>query len=130
MTSIDEPAGSLSGGNQQKAVVARELSRDSKLIVAAQPTRGLDVGAIEYIHKQLIKQRDLGKAVMLISFELDEILDLADRIAVISSGKIIGVVNTKDTTKEELGLMMTGVGLKSARKELEASKNKNKAGVK
>ena len=128
MTSIDEPAGSLSGGNQQKAVVARELSRDSRLIVAAQPTRGLDVGAIEYIHQQLIKQRDLGKAVMLISFELDEILDLADRIAVISAGKIIGVVNTKDTTKEELGLMMTGINLKDAKKELE--KSKNKAGVK
>ncbi|WP_439425259.1 ABC transporter ATP-binding protein [Oenococcus alcoholitolerans] len=115
--SIQEKAGSLSGGNQQKAVVARELSRNSKLVIAAQPTRGLDVGAIEYIHKQIIDQRDSGKAVLLVSFELDEILDLSDRIAVISGGKIIGQVNSNDTNKEELGLMMTGVDLKTAKKE-------------
>lgn len=126
ITSIEEAAGSLSGGNQQKAVVARELSRDSKLVVAAQPTRGLDVGAIEYIHKQLVNQRDLGKAVLLVSFELDEILDLSDKIAVISSGKIIGIVDAKNTTKEELGLMMTGLSVSDAQKELAAAKTEVK----
>ncbi|MFT9266395.1 ABC transporter ATP-binding protein [Oenococcus sp.] len=122
ITSIEEPAGALSGGNQQKAVLARELSRKSKIVIAAQPTRGLDVGAIEYIHKQLVSQRDLGKAVLLVSFELDEILDLADKIAVISSGKIIGIVDVKETSKEELGLMMTGMSLQKARQELSTTK--------
>lgn len=108
-------AGELSGGNQQKAVIARELDRDADLIIAAQPTRGLDVGAIEYIHKQLIAQRDANKAVLVISFELDEILNLADRIAVINHGEIIGIVDAKTTNKQELGLLMTGVSLTETR---------------
>ncbi|QBO36125.1 ABC transporter ATP-binding protein [Periweissella cryptocerci] len=111
-------AGALSGGNQQKAVIARELDRDASLVIAAQPTRGLDVGAIEYIHKALINERDARKAVLLVSFELDEILDVSDRIAVINQGKIIGIVDAKATTKQELGLLMTGMSLETARKEL------------
>ncbi|MCO6184138.1 ABC transporter ATP-binding protein [Leuconostoc fallax] len=104
-------AGSMSGGNQQKAVIARELDRDNDLIIAAQPTRGLDVGAIEYIHQCLIDQRDAGKAVLVVSFELDEILNLSDRIAVINNGKIVGIVDAQSTNKQELGLLMTGMNL-------------------
>lgn len=111
-------AGSLSGGNQQKAIIARELDRDADFIIAAQPTRGLDVGAIEYIHQQLINQRDAGKAVMLVSFELDEILNVADRIAVISHGEITGIVNANETSKNELGLLMAGMSLDQARAQL------------
>ena len=111
-------AGSLSGGNQQKAIIARELDRDAEFIIAAQPTRGLDVGAIEYIHQQLINQRDAGKAVMLVSFELDEILNVADRIAVISHGEITGIVNANETSKNELGLLMAGMSLDQARAQL------------
>ena len=87
-------------------------------MIAAQPTRGLDVGAIEYIHQQLINQRDAGKAVMLVSFELDEILNVADRIAVISHGEITGVVNANETSKNELGLLMAGMSLAEARAQL------------
>ncbi|WP_367301172.1 ABC transporter ATP-binding protein [Leuconostoc carnosum] len=115
---IDVLAGSMSGGNQQKAVIARELNRDNELVIAAQPTRGLDVGAIEYIHHRLIKQRDAGKAVLVVSFELDEILNLSDRIAVINAGQIVGIVNAKDTNKQELGLLMTGMSLADARAAL------------
>ena len=111
-------AGSLSGGNQQKAIIARELDRHADFIIAAQPTRGLDVGAIEYIHQQLIYQRDANKAVMLVSFELDEILNVADRIAVISHGEITGIVNANETTKNELGLLMAGMSLDDARAQL------------
>ncbi|MDR3190523.1 MAG: ABC transporter ATP-binding protein [Lactobacillaceae bacterium] len=110
-------AESLSGGNQQKAIIARELDRDAQLIIAAQPTRGLDVGAIEFIHQQLINQRDAGKAVLLVSFELDEILNVADRIAVISNGEITGVVDAKATNKQELGLLMTGMTLEQAQQQ-------------
>jgi simple sugar transport system ATP-binding protein len=102
-------AGKLSGGNQQKVIVARELSRPVKLLIASQPTRGLDVGSIEYIHKEIIAMRDRGVAVLLISAELDEIMSLSDRIAVMYRGKIITIVNTKDATREELGLWMAGV---------------------
>ena len=102
-------AGSLSGGNQQKVIVARELSRPIKFMVAAQPTRGLDVGSIEYIHSQIVDRRDKGVAVLLVSTELDEIMQLSDRIAVMYRGKIIDVVSAKDTTKEEVGLLMAGV---------------------
>ncbi|WP_433749902.1 ABC transporter ATP-binding protein [Falsibacillus pallidus] len=102
------PARALSGGNQQKAIIGREVDRDPELLIAAQPTRGLDVGAIEFIHKRLIEQRDNGKAVLLISFELDEIMNVSDRIAVIYEGKIIEIVDPKTTTEQELGLLMAG----------------------
>lgn len=117
---IHVTGGSLSGGNQQKAVLARELDRDNSLVIVAQPTRGLDVGAIEYIHGQLIKQRTEGKAVLVVSFELDEILNLSDRIAVINSGKIVGIVDAKDTNKQELGLLMTGMSVAEARAAIAA----------
>ncbi len=102
-------AGSLSGGNQQTTIVARELSRSVKLIIAAQPTRGLDVGSIEFIHKQLIAARDQGCAVLLISAELDEIMSLSDRIAVMYKGEILAVVDAKEAAREKLGLLMAGV---------------------
>jgi ABC-type uncharacterized transport system ATPase subunit len=102
-------AGKLSGGNQQKVIVARELSRLVKLVIASQPTRGLDVGSIEYIHKQIIIMRDRGVAVLLISAELDEILSLSDRIAVMYRGQIVETVDRKDATREHLGLLMAGV---------------------
>lgn len=101
---------SMSGGNQQKAIIAREISNSPDLMIVAQPTRGLDVGAIEYIHKRIIEERDKGRAVMLFSLELDEILNLADRIAVIYGGKIVGIVNAKETNENEIGLMMAGSG--------------------
>ena len=107
-------ARALSGGNQQKAIIGREIDRDPDLLIAAQPTRGLDVGAIEFIHKRLIEQRDHGKAVLLISFELDEILNVSDRIAVIYEGKIVAIVNPKETSEQELGLLMAGSNRKEA----------------
>ncbi|OQY39623.1 MAG: heme ABC transporter ATP-binding protein [Spirochaetaceae bacterium 4572_7] len=100
---------SMSGGNQQKAIIGREIKHNPDLLIAVQPTRGLDVGSIEYIHKRLIEQRDQGKAVILISLELDEVLDLADRIAVVNSGNLIGIVNAKETNENEVGLMMAGI---------------------
>ncbi|MDD6039955.1 MAG: ABC transporter ATP-binding protein, partial [Clostridia bacterium] len=99
---------SMSGGNQQKAIVAREIDRDLPLIVAVQPTRGLDVGAIEYIHGQLVRQRDAGKAVLLVSLELDEVMNLSDRILVMYEGEIVGEFDPKQVTVEELGLYMAG----------------------
>ncbi|MFJ7638529.1 ABC transporter ATP-binding protein [Peribacillus sp. NPDC097206] len=102
------PARALSGGNQQKAIIGREVDRNPDLLIAAQPTRGLDVGAIEFIHRRLIEQRDAGKAVLLISFELDEIMNVSDRIAVIYEGEIVAIVNPKETTEQELGLLMAG----------------------
>lgn len=107
-------ARALSGGNQQKAIIGREVDRDPDLLIAAQPTRGLDVGAIEFIHKRLIEQRDHGKAVLLVSFELDEIMNVSDRIAVIYEGKIVAVVDPKETTEQELGLLMAGSSRKEA----------------
>ncbi|MDY5636017.1 MAG: ABC transporter ATP-binding protein [Streptococcus orisratti] len=98
----------FSGGNQQKAIIAREIDRDPDLLIVSQPTRGLDVGAIEYIHKRLIEERDRGKAVLVVSFELDEILNLSDRIAVIHDGKIQGIVTPAETNKQELGILMAG----------------------
>lgn len=106
---IDTTIGALSGGNQQKVVVAREFSRDTKLLIAAQPTRGLDVGSIEFIHKQIVAMRDEGDGVLLVSTELDEILSLSDRIAVMCGGQIIGVVDAADATRENIGLMMAGI---------------------
>lgn len=108
---IHTQARALSGGNQQKAIIGREVNRDPELLIAALPTRGLDVGAIEFIHKRLIEQRDKGKAVLLISFELDEVMNVSDRIAVIYDGSIIDTVNPKETTEQELGLLMAGESL-------------------
>ena len=102
------PVRSMSGGNQQKAIIAREIDKQPELLVAVQPTRGLDVGAIEYIHKQLVAQRDAGKAVLLISLELDEVMDVPDRILVMYEGEIVGELDPKKTTQEELGLYMAG----------------------
>ena len=101
-------ARSMSGGNQQKAIIARELDREKELVVAVQPTRGLDVGAIEYIHSQLVAQRDQGKAVLLVSLELDEVMSLSDRILVMYEGEIVGELDPKATTVQELGLYMAG----------------------
>lgn len=112
------PASALSGGNQQKAIIAREIDRDPDLLIVAQPTRGLDVGAIEYIHKRLIEQRDNGKGVLLVSFELDEILNVSDRIAVMFEGDIVGIVDPQETSEQELGLLMAGVPLYKAREGL------------
>jgi simple sugar transport system ATP-binding protein len=106
--SIHALAGKLSGGNQQKVVVARELARDVEVLIASQPTRGVDVGSIEFIHEQIVSERDRGKAVILISTELDEVLALADRIAVMYRGKIVGIVGP-ETPRETLGKMMAGV---------------------
>ena len=99
---------SMSGGNQQKAIVAREIDREMPLIVAVQPTRGLDVGAIEYIHRQLVHERDEGKAVLLVSLELDEVMNLSDRILVMYEGEIVGEFDPKKVSVEELGLYMAG----------------------
>ena len=101
-------ARSMSGGNQQKAIIAREIDRNPDLLIAVQPTRGLDVGAIEYIHKELIRQRDNGKAVLLVSLELDEVMNLSDRILVMYEGEIVANVYPKDLTINELGLYMAG----------------------
>lgn len=101
-------ARSMSGGNQQKAIIGREIDRDTPLLIAVQPTRGLDVGAIEYIHGQLVAQRDAGKAVLLVSLELDEVMNLSDRILVMYEGEIVGELDPKQTTVQELGLYMAG----------------------
>jgi simple sugar transport system ATP-binding protein len=106
-TSVETPVGTLSGGNQQKVVVARELSRPVRLLVAAQPTRGLDVGSIEYVHRRIIEERDRGTAVLLISSELDEILGLADQVAVMFRGAVVGIV-PPSVGRERIGLMMAG----------------------
>lgn len=106
--SILQPASTLSGGNQQKTIVAREFSRDSRLVVASQPTRGLDVGSIEYIHARFVEQRDRGAAVLIVSVELDEVMGLADRIAVMFRGRIVDILPAERATREGLGLMMAG----------------------
>ena len=106
---IDTFAGSLSGGNQQKVVVAREFSRPVTLVVAAQPTRGLDVGSIEYIHKRIVEQRDAGAAVLIVSTELDEVLAVGDRVAVMQGGQVVGIVEGADATYEKVGMLMGGV---------------------
>jgi simple sugar transport system ATP-binding protein len=101
------PAMALSGGNQQKVVIAREVARDPRVLVAAQPTRGLDVGAIEFVHRRLVTERDEGRAILLVSLELDEILSLSDRILVVYEGRIVGEYGP-DVTDEKLGIAMTG----------------------
>ncbi len=103
-------AGELSGGNQQKVIISREITNNPNLLIAAQPTRGLDVGAIEYIHQFLVEQRNNGKAVLLVSFELDEVMSVSDRIAVIYEGKIVKILDAKDANENELGLLMAGGG--------------------
>ncbi|QIL46980.1 ABC transporter ATP-binding protein [Vagococcus coleopterorum] len=113
------PAAALSGGNQQKAIIAREIDRDPDLLIVSQPTRGLDVGAIEYIHKRLIEQRDNGKAVLCVSFELDEILNVSDRIVVMFEGTITGIVDPKETSEQELGMLMAGMTIDQARATLQ-----------
>jgi general nucleoside transport system ATP-binding protein len=107
-------ARSMSGGNQQKAIIAREVDRSPEVLVVAQPTRGLDVGAIEYIHRRLIEERDKGKTILLFSLELDEILNVSDRIAVMYEGRIVGIVDADKTNENELGLMMAGGGNSNA----------------
>jgi ABC-type uncharacterized transport system ATPase subunit len=102
------PVSSLSGGNQQKVIVAREFSRPIRLLIASQPTRGLDVGSIEYIHQRIIEKRDEGTAVLLVSPELDEVMSLSDRIAVMYEGEIVDILPAEQPTKEELGLLMCG----------------------
>ncbi len=99
----------LSGGNQQKAIIGREVESNPDFLIAVQPTRGLDVGSIEYIHKRLVEHRDAGKAVLLVSLELEEVLNVSDRIAVVNNGELIGIVNAKETNENEIGLMMAGI---------------------
>ena len=111
-----ELAQNLSGGNQQKVVVAREISRQPKLLIAMHPTRGLDVGAVEYIHNQLIDQRDKGVGIVLVSTEMEEIMRLSDRIIVLYEGRAMGCVRPSETTVEEMGLMMGGRTLEDIRK--------------
>jgi simple sugar transport system ATP-binding protein len=111
--SVDVPVANLSGGNQQKVVVAREFSRPIKLLVASQPTRGLDVGSIQYIHERIVDKRDDGTAVLIVSSELDEVMALADRIAVMFRGRIIGTVDAETTTRERIGLMMAGASVEA-----------------
>jgi ABC-type uncharacterized transport system ATPase subunit len=118
---ISSAVSGLSGGNQQKVIVAREFSRPIKLLIASQPTRGLDVGSIEYIHRRMIEKRDEGCAILLVSTELDEIMQLADRIAVMYRGKILSIVDADIVTKEELGLLMAGITA-----EITAKKRKSK----
>ena len=107
--SINTDIGSLSGGNQQKVIVAREFSRNVRLVIAAQPTRGLDVGSIEYIHRRIVEQRDAGAAVLIVSTELDEVLALGDRVAVMYEGRIVGILDAKQATRERVGLLMGGI---------------------
>jgi simple sugar transport system ATP-binding protein len=107
---LDTPIKNLSGGNIQKLIMARELSRQPRVLIAAQPTRGVDIGASEYIRQRLLEQRENGVAILLISEDLDEILELSDRIAVMCEGRIVGIVKRGEATPEELGLLMAGVG--------------------
>ena len=106
--SIDTLLANLSGGNQQKVIVAREFARDVKLVIASQPTRGLDVGSIEYIHERIVQERDQGAAILIVSAELDEVTALADRILVMYRGQIVAETRPADTTHAELGLFMAG----------------------
>jgi simple sugar transport system ATP-binding protein len=106
---VSVPASSLSGGNKQKLIVGREFSDEIKLLIAAQPTRGIDIGAIEFIHRRILEQRDKGTAVLLVSAELDEILGLSDRIAVLYDGKIMDVIDAQDADREKIGLLMAGI---------------------
>ncbi len=115
-TDIEKNARDLSGGNQQKVIIAREVTHDPQLLIAVQPTRGLDVGAIEFVHKSLIKQRDKGKAVLLLSLELDEVINISDRLAVIFEGEIVGIVDAKNSDVNKIGFMMSGGESKNEKK--------------
>jgi len=108
--SVLQPASTLSGGNQQKVIVAREFSRPIKVLIASQPTRGLDVGSIEYIHRRIIEKRDEGTAVLIVSVEIDEVMALADRIAVMYRGRIVDILSAETAVREEIGLLMAGSG--------------------
>jgi simple sugar transport system ATP-binding protein len=112
-TSVLQPARTLSGGNQQKVIVAREFSRPIKVLIASQPTRGLDVGSIEYIHRRIIEKRDEGAAVLIVSVELDEVMALADRIAVMYRGRIVDILPAEKAQREQLGLLMAGSGIEA-----------------
>jgi general nucleoside transport system ATP-binding protein len=112
------PASNLSGGNQQKVIVSREFSRPIRLLLVNQPTRGLDVGSIEYIHRQIVEMRDEGIAVLLISAELDEIMSLADRIAVMFHGQLVATIPSGQVSREELGLLMAGSSLDAVKTSL------------
>ena len=105
---MDQSVATLSGGNQQKVIVAREFSRPINLLIASQPTRGLDVGSIEYIHERLVEKRDLGAAVLIVSVELDEVFALADRIAVMYRGQILDILPAETAVRERVGLLMAG----------------------
>jgi simple sugar transport system ATP-binding protein len=107
--SLNEPAGALSGGNLQKAIVAREIYRDPQILIAAQPSRGVDIGATLFIHRELIKLRECGKAILLVSGELSEVMSLSDRVIVLYNGAIVGEVDPKKSTEEEIGLLMAGM---------------------
>jgi simple sugar transport system ATP-binding protein len=109
--SPETPAGALSGGNQQKLIIARELFREPDMLLAVQPTRGLDVGAIEFVHKQLVNERDKGRGVLLVSFDLDEVLDLSDRILVLYQGRIVGEFESGRVERTTLGMLMGGRSL-------------------
>ena len=117
---ISVPVGNLSGGNQQKVIVAREFSRPIKLLIASQPTRGLDVGSIEYIHKRILEKRDEGCAVLLVSPELEEVMSLSDRIAVVFEGKLLDIIPAEQATREKLGLLMAGIQEDAPDKKQEA----------
>jgi len=106
--SVFNDIANLSGGNQQKVIVAREFSRDIELLVAVQPTRGLDVGSIEYIHRRIVEKRDAGTAVLIVSTELDEVVALGDRIAVMYQGRIVGILSQAEASFERLGMLMGG----------------------
>ncbi len=106
--SIDTPAGTLSGGNQQKVIVAREFTHSQRLLVAAQPTRGLDVGSIQYIHGRIVANRDAGAAVLVVSAELDEVLALADRVAVMYEGRFVGILEGDEIDRNRIGQLMAG----------------------
>lgn len=108
---------SMSGGNQQKAIIARELDRNHRLLIAVQPTRGLDVGAIEFVHEQIVRSRDEGAGVLLVSLELDEVMNVSDRILVMYEGEIVGELDPKKTDVRELGLYMSGAKRDATRKE-------------
>jgi simple sugar transport system ATP-binding protein len=110
----DLPAKNFSGGNQQKLVIAREMNAEPKVLIVGQPTRGVDIGAIEFIHKQLVALRDKGCAILLVSVELDEILALSDRIMVMNEGRIVGVLDSADATERRIGLMMAGIAKEEA----------------
>ena len=119
--SLDTPIKNLSGGNIQKLIMARELSRDPKILICAQPTRGVDIAASSYIHQRLLLQRETGTGILLISEDLDEIRTLSDRIAVMYEGRIIGVVDRGQASLEQIGLMMAGVPMAEALKHREGS---------